>query len=109
MIKYPDNYFNKILEDEEIIYYVREHDNRAMQWKIALPKQLIPKTIKWFHQVLGHLGSKRMLLPLKACYYHPNMRAQIENYNCDTCQRHKLQGKGYGLLPEWENKQNAVG
>ena len=32
--------------------------------------------------------------------YHPNLRDHIENYikNWETCQKHKLQGRGYGHL-----------
>jgi hypothetical protein len=26
----------------------------------------------------------------------------VENLNCDLCQRNKLEGKGYGFLPERE-------
>ena len=26
----------------------------------------------------------------------------VDNLNCDFCQRTKLDGKGYGFLPEWE-------
>ena len=30
------------------------------------------------------------------------MRQHIDNYKCADCQKHKLSGKGYGLLPEQE-------
>ena len=30
------------------------------------------------------------------------MRQYIDNYKCADCQKHKLSGKGYGLLPEQE-------
>ena len=56
--------------------------------------------IDWFHQVLGHLGSKRMHLTLQTRYYHPELCRHTDEYKCDACQRHKLDGRGYGLLPE---------
>jgi hypothetical protein len=30
------------------------------------------------------------------------MRKYIDRFNCDYCQRNKLEGRGYGLLPERE-------
>ena len=33
------------------------------------------------------------------------MRRQINNYHCTECQRHKQDGKGYGLLPERELRE----
>ena len=30
------------------------------------------------------------------------MRKYIDPFNCDYCQRNKLEGRGYGLLPERE-------
>ncbi len=30
------------------------------------------------------------------------MRKHIDRFNCDYCQKNKLEGRGYGLLPEWE-------
>jgi len=30
------------------------------------------------------------------------MRKHIDRFNCDYCQKNKLEGRGYGLLPERE-------
>jgi len=35
-------------------------------------------------------------------YYHPQMIHVIDSYHCEYCQRHKLSGKGYGLLVKRE-------
>ena len=37
-------------------------------------------------------------------YYHPELRKYIDQYKCLHCEKHKLQGKGYGLLPERETR-----
>jgi hypothetical protein len=68
-------------------------------WKIALPAELIQPTVRWYYQVTGHLGSKRLYEQICQRYYHRDLRRHIENFNCDFCQRNKLDGKGYGLLP----------
>jgi hypothetical protein len=39
--------------------YTKPGDNLS-NWKIALPKELITPTVKWYHQVTGHPGSKRL-------------------------------------------------
>jgi len=35
-------------------------------------------------------------------YYHRDLRSLIDKFHCEHCQRNKLSGKGYGLLPEHE-------
>ena len=72
-----------------------------MLW-IALPEQMLDKTIAWFHQIMGHPGSKCLRQTLHKRYYHPQLQCTIDNFHCEHCQRHKLSGKGYGLLPERE-------
>ena len=67
-----------------------------------LPRTLLKPAIKWFHLVTGHPGEKRLEMTLKARYYHPEIRHEVLRFKCDACQRHKLPGKGYGLLPKRE-------
>ena len=102
--KYPNNYIYKCLDDnvEDIICYVKDHDDPTTQWKIALPESMIQETVQWFHQVMGHPGQSRLTETLKQRYYHPKLRYWIDRHKCEHCQRHKLPGRGYGLLPERE-------
>ena len=37
-------------------------------------------------------------------YYHRDLRSLIDKFRCEHCQRNKLSGKGYGLLPERETR-----
>ena len=57
---------------------------------------------RWFHTVLGHPGRTRMRDTLQARYHSRRLRSAIDQLHCQDCQRHKLAGKGYGLLPERE-------
>ena len=63
---------------------------------------MIKPTIKWFHIVTGHPGQKRLYLTLKAKYHHKQLRSECDEYLCTDCQKHKLEGRGYGLLLERE-------
>ncbi len=101
-MKYPDNYVNLQLDDDvnDIICYKK--DPTQPNWKILLPKSMVVDTVKWFHQVMGHPGEKRLQETLKQRYYQPRLRYHIEKLNCKDCQKHKLEGHGYGLPPKQE-------
>jgi hypothetical protein len=103
-VKYPQQYIYKSLDEDvdDIICYVRPGDTPDEQWRIALPQQMLEETVKWFHQVMGHPGEKRLRETLQQRYYHSKLRYTIDKFKCEHCQRHKLSGKGYGLLPERE-------
>jgi hypothetical protein len=66
---------------------------KTYYWRIALPENLIVPTIKWYHQVTGHPGSKRLYRQLSQRYYHRDLRRIVDYLNCDFCQRNKLDGK----------------
>jgi hypothetical protein len=59
-VKYPDNYVNLQLDDnvDDIICYKK--DPTKPNWKIELPESMVVDTVKWFHQVMGHPGAKRI-------------------------------------------------
>ena len=63
---------------------------------------MIVATIKWYHQVTGHSGSKRLYKQLRQRYYHRDLHYLADNLKCDFCQISKLDGKGYGFLQEQE-------
>lgn len=102
--KFPKQYVYKTLDAnvDKILCYVKENDDSDTQWRIALPEAMLTPTVEWFHQVLGHPGEKRLRSTLQMRYYHPKLRHIVDTYKCEHCQRHKLSGKGYGLLPERE-------
>ncbi len=77
-VKYQDNYVNLQLDDDinDIICYKK--DPTQPNLKITLPESMVVDTVKWFHQVMGHPGEKRLQETLNQCYYHPRLRYHIE-------------------------------
>ncbi len=101
-VKYPEWYSHKSINNvEDILCYTKSGDNLANQ-KIALPEDLIKLTFKWYNQVTGHPGSKKLYRQLGQRYYHIDLHRMVDNLNCDFCQRNKQDGEGYGFLPEHE-------
>jgi hypothetical protein len=102
--KYTDRFMHRRIGTvDDILCYVKPGDP-PNNWKIALPKELLQPTIQWFHQVTGHPGSKRLYMQIYSRYYHRDLRSLIDKFQCEHCQRNKLSGKGYGLLPERETR-----
>ena len=87
-------------ESVDLVTHVRQGDDPNMDWKIVIPENIINQVIKWFHQVLGHPGNNRMRDAIQARYWHPNLRSYIDKFACGICQKHKLSGRQFGLLPE---------
>jgi hypothetical protein len=86
-VKYPTWYICKTINDvEDISCYTKPGDDQA-NWKIALPEDLIKPTIKWYHQVTGHPGRKRLYGHLQQRYHHRDLRIMVHNLNCDFFQR----------------------
>jgi hypothetical protein len=71
-VKYPDNYVNLQLDKDidDIICYKK--DPTQTNRKIALPESMVVDTVKWFHQVMGRPGKKRLQDTLNQRYHHPN-------------------------------------
>ncbi len=62
--KYADQYTHKQISTiDDILCYIKPGDPQN-NWKIALPKSLLQLTIKWFHQVTGHPGRKRLFMQI---------------------------------------------
>jgi hypothetical protein len=68
----------------------------------VLPEAIVVDTIKWFHQVMGHPGKKRLREMLNQHYHHPKLSYHIDKLKCKDCQKHKLAGRGYCILPKRE-------
>ncbi len=98
--KYADCYTRKRVNTvDDVLCYVKP-GNPPANWKIALPRSILQPTICWFHEITGHPGSKRLHMQVSSCYYHHDLQCLIDKHKCDHCQRYKLDGKGYGHLPE---------
>ncbi len=98
--KYPDRYFNKLIDGRVIVCHALPNENRLTQWKIALTKEMVLPLIKWYHCILAHPGRKRSRMTIQARYYHPDIWKQVDNFHCEYCQCVKIPCKGMGLLPD---------
>ena len=91
-----------------IIQYIQEKPiiciGSMQDWKIALPITLIKPIIRWYHKVLGHCGKERLYETISSRFFAPGLYTAVQQYDCDDCQRYKLLGAGYGLLPPREAK-----
>jgi hypothetical protein len=67
-VNYSDNYVNLQINDgvDAIICYKK--NPTQTNWKIALPK--VVDTVKWYHQVMGHPGEKKLQETLNHCYHY---------------------------------------
>jgi hypothetical protein len=72
-VKYPDNYVNLQLDDNVDVIICYKKDPTQPNWKIALPESMVVDTVKWFHQVMGHPGEKRLRETLNQRYSHPRL------------------------------------
>jgi len=100
--RHPEWYSCKDINSvANVLCYTRPNDNPSNS-KITLPNELIEPTIQWYHQVTGHPGRKRLYEHKRQRYYNQYIRKHIDRFNCDYCQRNKLEGRGYGLFPERE-------
>jgi hypothetical protein len=100
LTKHPTWYSCKNIKDVNSILCNTKPGDNAANWKIVLPKDLIVPTIRWYHQVTGHPGRKRLNQHIHQCYYNCDLCRLVVNFKCNYCQRNKLDGKGYGFLSE---------
>ena len=94
----PDSYFVKSFGDHDLVCHVNSDSDPETQWKICLTEKTLIPTIYWFLEVLNHPGRERLFQAISQRYYHPVLRHWINSWNCDTCQRYKIDGAGYSLL-----------
>jgi hypothetical protein len=78
-VKYLDNYVNLQLDDNvnHIIWFKK--DPTQPNWKIVLPESMVIDTVKWFHQVMGNPGEKRLQETLNQYYHHLKLLYHIDS------------------------------
>ena len=86
-----------------VVCYTKQSDDPP-NWKIALPRELTRPTVNWYYQVTGHCGNKRLYEQICQRFYNCDVQSYIDNFHCEFCQRNKLDGRGFGLLPELEGQ-----
>ena len=96
---HPDKYPVKMIQNRPLLCYNPNNDNQGGNWKIALPSTLLDDVIHWYHVMLGHCGHNRLYDTIRMNFAAPGLYFKCEKYHCDNCQRNKLTGPGYGMLP----------
>jgi len=99
----PHAYHLRTFDKIDLVCHINPNEDADTQWKICLTKKTLIPTIRWFHQVLNHPGQTRLHDAINTRYYHPQLRHEVNNFACDACQKYKLSGTGYGLLPPRES------
>ena len=86
-------------ENTNLICYRKEPDHNP---RIYLPDSMLARVVNWYHMVLNHPGMNRLHETIKAhSFYNPQLRNRCEHVagTCDSCQKFKLPGRGYGETP----------
>ena len=92
----PKRYAQQLLAPGTMVFcYVPGPD---VPWRIYLPQELLDKAIRWYHIALGHIGMNRLYDTISMHFFHKDLRNKVEDIvsRCDTCQRFKQAGRGYG-------------
>jgi hypothetical protein len=92
--------------DVNVIGYIPEPNT---PWRICLPTAMLHNTVRWYHLSLNHIGMTRTYDTMAIHLYHPKLKNVCEDIlrSCDSCQRFKLSGRGYGEMPA-RNPQVAL-
>lgn len=95
----PEYFPVKEIQGRNVICFRRDPNADPGDWKIAIPADLVEPILRWYHRVLGHCGVNRLYDGVRAHFYFPNLKDRCAQLNCDTCQRNKALGAGFGELP----------
>eukprot|EP00957_Ditylum_brightwellii_P025257 1911842-Ditylum_brightwellii.AAC.1 len=98
----PQKFPVKDIEGWPLICYRDNIDDPMGLWRITLPSSLVLPVIIWYHHVLGHCVINWLCELISAQFKAPALRRQCEIYQCGDCQRNKVFGVAYGLLPPWQ-------
>lgn len=85
-------------QDANPICYRNEPDDNP---RVYIPDAMLARVVNWYHQVLNHPGMNRLHATINTHFYNPQLRKRCEHVagTCDSCQKYKLPGRGYGEAP----------
>ena len=74
------------------------------QPRIQIPDAMLDTIVRFYHMTMTHVGATRLYQTMAQFWIHKDLKATAENIalQCDTCQKSKLPGRGYGHLPPRE-------
>ena len=64
---------------------------------MCLSDSEVHHAIKHFHLLLNRPGKQRLWQSMNR-YFHPDLREIIDNFECDACQKCKVDDRGFGHL-----------
>lgn len=94
-IQATDYYTDHQFYEHSLKVYTRNGNS-----KIVIPQALQLNMIKWYHHVLGHCGTERLIKSISQHLYSPGLKEAVATFckTCDACQRYKNPGIGIGHL-----------
>ena len=100
----PVHFPVKIINNITIVCYHEQITMTDNQWRIAIPTSMIGDVIRWYHLVLGHSGSQRLLYTtINARFFYPGLSTICQQCQFpDDCGMIKNQGKQYRHLDAQE-------
>jgi transposase InsO family protein len=74
--------------------------------RIRIPDSMLEDIVQYYHLALSHVGMVRLQRTIAANFIHPRLNQVCMKValKCETCQKTKLFGKGYGHLPPRQAK-----
>ena len=74
------------------------------QPRIQIPDSMLDTIVRFYHMAMTHVGATRLYQSMAQFWIHKDLKATADTIatQCDTCQKSKLPGRGYGHLPPRE-------
>ena len=74
------------------------------QPRIRIPDSMLDTVVQFYHMAMVHVGATKLYQTMAQFWVHKDLKTRTEStaLQCDTCQKSKLTGKGYGHLPPRE-------
>ena len=104
---FPDRFSVQRFNDAQLICYHQNGED-----KIVLTAEILPKVVKYYHEVLAHAeGVGRLAATIKRHYYHKDIDKVVKQHvdRCEDCMRYKRGGLVYGhaaprdaSVPPWQ-------
>jgi transposase InsO family protein len=92
--KNPERFYKKPFGSAQLICISQNGED-----KIVLTQELLPKVVKYYHEVMSHAeGMKRLAQTIKRHFFHRNIEAEAKRLidSCTTCDMNKRGGRVYG-------------
>lgn len=98
MLKYYWNRYDSFILKDDVLYYLWQGEKENLnEYKIVLPKALVPDVLKELHDAPtgGHLGVRKTLFKVSIRFYWYGMSKDVKNWckQCEVCASRKAPAK----------------